>query len=129
MACSGLRGEGAEGWTAGGKGGTFCPSDVPELRFWIFGGRDELGRLARFSSIVRPIPMQVEPFTFNSFMTNCYLCYDQGEAVLVDASCDTEAECAQVKGVIDEYGLDVQHLLLTHAHVDHIFGCRFFVPP
>jgi glyoxylase-like metal-dependent hydrolase (beta-lactamase superfamily II) len=70
--------------------------------------------------------MQVEPFTFNSFMTNCYLCYDQGEAVLVDASCDTEAECAQVKGVIDEYGLDVQHLLLTHAHVDHIFGCRFF---
>jgi glyoxylase-like metal-dependent hydrolase (beta-lactamase superfamily II) len=70
--------------------------------------------------------MQIESFTFSSFMTNCYLCHDQGEAVLVDASCDTAAECAQVKGVIDEYGLDVQHLLLTHAHVDHIFGCRFF---
>ncbi len=70
--------------------------------------------------------MQVEPFTFNPFMTNCYLCHDQGEAVLIDASCDAEAECAQVKEVIEEYGLDVRHLLLTHAHVDHIFGCRFF---
>lgn len=70
--------------------------------------------------------MQVEPFPFNSFMTNCYLCHDQGEAVLIDASCDTEAECEEVMGVIEEHDLDVRHLLLTHAHVDHIFGCRFF---
>ena len=70
--------------------------------------------------------MHVEPFTFNPFMTNCFLCHDRGEAVLIDASCDTEAECAEVMGVIEEHGLDLRHLLLTHAHVDHIFGCRFF---
>jgi len=70
--------------------------------------------------------MQVEPFTFSQFMTNCYLCHDQGEAVLIDASCETEAECRQVMTLIDEHDLDVRHLLLTHAHVDHIFGCRFF---
>jgi glyoxylase-like metal-dependent hydrolase (beta-lactamase superfamily II) len=70
--------------------------------------------------------MQVEPFAFNPFMTNCYLCHDQGEAVLIDASCDTEAECAEVMEVIEEHDLEVRHLLLTHAHVDHIFGCRFF---
>ena len=70
--------------------------------------------------------MHVEPFTFNPFMTNCFLCHDQGEAVLIDASCDTEAECAEVMSVIEEHGLDLRHLLLTHAHVDHIFGCRFF---
>jgi glyoxylase-like metal-dependent hydrolase (beta-lactamase superfamily II) len=70
--------------------------------------------------------MQVEPFTFNPFMTNCYLCHDQGEAVLIDASCDTEAECAEVMDVIEAHDLEVRHLLLTHAHVDHIFGCRFF---
>ncbi len=70
--------------------------------------------------------MQVEPFTFNPFMTNCYLCHDQGEAALIDASCDTEAECTAVMDVIEEHDLDVRHLLLTHAHVDHIFGCRFF---
>ena len=70
--------------------------------------------------------MQVESFTFSSFMTNCYLCHDRGEAVLVDASCETEAECRQVLNSIEEHNLDVRHLLLTHAHVDHIFGCRFF---
>ena len=70
--------------------------------------------------------MQVEPFAFNPFMTNCYLCHDQGEAVLIDASCDTEAECEEVMDVIETHDLDVRHLLLTHAHVDHIFGCRFF---
>lgn len=70
--------------------------------------------------------MHVESFTFNPFMTNCFLCHDRGEAVLIDASCDTEAECAEVMSVIEEHGLDLRHLLLTHAHVDHIFGCRFF---
>ena len=70
--------------------------------------------------------MHVEPFTFNPFMTNCFLCHDRGEAVLIDASCDTETECVEVMDVIEEHGLDLRHLLLTHAHVDHIFGCRFF---
>jgi glyoxylase-like metal-dependent hydrolase (beta-lactamase superfamily II) len=70
--------------------------------------------------------MQVEPFTFSQFMTNCYLCHDQGEAVLIDASCETEAECRQVLNIVDQRDLDIRHLLLTHAHVDHIFGCRFF---
>ena len=70
--------------------------------------------------------MHVEAFTFNPFMTNCYVCHDEGEAVVVDASCATDDECRQVLAVIDEYDLDVRHLLLTHAHVDHIFGCRFF---
>jgi glyoxylase-like metal-dependent hydrolase (beta-lactamase superfamily II) len=70
--------------------------------------------------------MQVEAFTFNSFMTNSYLCHDEGEAVLVDASCNTEAERQEVLDVVDDNDLAVRHLLLTHAHVDHIFGCRFF---
>jgi glyoxylase-like metal-dependent hydrolase (beta-lactamase superfamily II) len=70
--------------------------------------------------------MHVEAFTFNPFMTNCYVCHDQGEAVVVDASCATDEERREMLTVIEEYDLEVQHLLLTHAHVDHIFGCRFF---
>lgn len=70
--------------------------------------------------------MQVEPFTFSSFMTNCYLCHDQEEAVVIDASCETASEYEEVLAIIDAHDLDVRHLLLTHAHVDHILGCRFF---
>lgn len=69
--------------------------------------------------------MHVQAFTFSSFMTNCYLCHDEGEAVLVDASCATEAERREVLSAVEELELDVRHLLLTHAHIDHIFGCRF----
>jgi len=56
-------------------------------------------------------------------MTNCYLCHDEGEAVVVDASCASAEEQQQMVSVVDEHGLNVKHLLLTHAHVDHIFGC------
>ncbi len=70
--------------------------------------------------------MHVECFTFSSFMTNSYLCHDEGEAVLVDASCETASEREEVMNVIETHDLEVRHLLLTHAHVDHIFGCRFF---
>lgn len=70
--------------------------------------------------------MQIESFTFSPFMTNCYLCHDQGEAVLVDASCSTSAERQEVLTAINEHDLEVRHLLLTHAHVDHILGCHFF---
>jgi glyoxylase-like metal-dependent hydrolase (beta-lactamase superfamily II) len=70
--------------------------------------------------------MQVEAFTFNPFMTNCYVCHDEGEAVIVDASCATDEERRKMVAVVEEYDLEVRHLLLTHAHVDHIFGCRFF---
>lgn len=70
--------------------------------------------------------MHVQAFTFSSFMTNCYLCHSAGEAVLIDASCATDTERQEILGAIEERDLTMQHLLLTHAHVDHILGCRFF---
>jgi glyoxylase-like metal-dependent hydrolase (beta-lactamase superfamily II) len=70
--------------------------------------------------------MRVEAFTFNPFMTNCYLCHDAGEAVLIDASCADEGERQEIMSVLKANELDLKHLLLTHAHVDHIFGCRYF---
>jgi len=70
--------------------------------------------------------MTIQSFTFNGFMTNCYLCHDDGEAVLIDPSCATASEQQQVVDYIETNELTIQHLLLTHAHVDHIFGCAFF---
>ncbi|MGI9174268.1 MAG: MBL fold metallo-hydrolase, partial [Rhodothermales bacterium] len=59
-------------------------------------------------------------------MTNSYVCHDAGEAVLIDASTHTQAEQETVVRYIEENNLTVRHLLLTHAHIDHIFGCAFF---
>ena len=70
--------------------------------------------------------MVIQPFSFNPFATNSYVCHDAGEAVLIDASAHTQAEQEIVTGYIEENDLTVRHLLLTHAHIDHIFGCAFF---
>lgn len=70
--------------------------------------------------------MTVKSFTFNTFMTNCYVCHDAGEAVLIDPSCATTREQQQVVDYIEANELSIRHLLLTHGHIDHIFGCAYF---
>ena len=75
----------------------------------------------------------VKCFTFNPYQTNCYVCHSGGEAVIVDASCIDESEESQLVQYIEERSLTVRHLLLTHFHFDHIFGCasisrRFSLP-
>ncbi|MYF64338.1 MAG: MBL fold metallo-hydrolase [Rhodothermaceae bacterium] len=66
----------------------------------------------------------VKPFTFSDFATNCYVCHSDGEAVIVDASCSTEEETSEIVDYINSNNLSVRHLLLTHAHIDHILGCN-----
>ena len=70
--------------------------------------------------------MTLHAFTCNPFQTNGYVCHDGGEAAVIDPSCATPAERQRMAQVLDEFDLTVTHLLLTHAHVDHIFGCHFF---
>lgn len=67
--------------------------------------------------------MTVQPFTFNPFQTNSYVVHQGGEGVIVDASCIAQAECQQVIEYVEQESLTIRHLLLTHAHIDHIFGC------
>jgi hydroxyacylglutathione hydrolase len=68
--------------------------------------------------------MTIKSFVFNPFSTNCYICHEEDEAVIVDPSCQSAAETAQVLNYVRENGLKVREMLLTHAHLDHIFGCR-----
>lgn len=67
--------------------------------------------------------MTVRVFTFNPFATNMFVCHDDERAVLFDASCHTDGELRAVTDYIDSESLTVEALLLTHAHIDHIFGC------
>lgn len=70
--------------------------------------------------------MTVKPFVVSPFAENCYVCHDAGEAVLIDPGTATESERRTVLDYITRNDLRVRHLLLTHAHIDHIFGCAFF---
>ncbi len=71
--------------------------------------------------------MTIKSFTFNPFQTNCFICHENGEAVIVDPSCAHADEVQQVLKYIESESLEVKHLLLTHGHIDHIFGCKAMV--
>ncbi len=65
----------------------------------------------------------VRRFVFSSFQTNTFVCHDEGEAVIVDASCMTKKDEETLVAYLNRNGLVVRHLLLTHGHIDHILGC------
>lgn len=70
--------------------------------------------------------MTVKTFVVSPFAENCYVCHDAGRAVLIDPGTTTPAERHSVEDYITRNDLRVSHLLLTHAHLDHIFGCAHF---
>lgn len=70
--------------------------------------------------------MTVQGFTVNQFGENTYLAHEDGEAALVDPGTADESEHTKVLEYLQTHDLHVRHLLLTHAHLDHILGCAFF---
>jgi len=68
--------------------------------------------------------MALKSFTFNPLSTNCYVVESEGEAVIVDPSCMSDVEISAVVDYVSQNGCAIKHLLLTHGHIDHIFGCN-----
>lgn len=62
----------------------------------------------------------------NPFAENTYILYDEtGEAILFDPGCYTSQECAGLKQTIETLRVRPVRLILTHAHIDHVFGNAF----
>ena len=57
----------------------------------------------------------VAPFYKNGFVLACERTH---EAVLIDPGDEVD----ELIGVVRDYDVDVRHILLTHAHIDHITG-------
>lgn len=68
----------------------------------------------------------IKQFTFNHFEVNCYLIVDEAtrQCAIVDPACEALFEDTQLTQYIEAEQLQVTHILLTHAHVDHIAGLR-----
>ncbi len=68
----------------------------------------------------------IKQFTFNHFEVNCYVVVDEQtkQCAIVDPACEASFEDAQLTQYIVQEQLQVTHILLTHAHVDHIAGLR-----
>ena len=68
----------------------------------------------------------IKQFQFNHFEVNCYLVADTAsrQCAIVDPAPEASFEDVQLTQYIEQQGLTVTHILLTHAHVDHIAGLR-----
>ena len=68
----------------------------------------------------------IRQFVFNHFGVNCYVVYDEQskECAIVDPSMEASYEDSMLFQFIDSERLTVKHIMLTHAHVDHICGLR-----
>ncbi len=68
----------------------------------------------------------IKHFTFNHFGVNCYLIVDEAsrQCAIVDPAMEANYEDAQLVQYLTSSSLQVCHILLTHAHVDHIAGLR-----
>ena len=70
--------------------------------------------------------VQIKSFVFSPFSENTYVLYDETkEAVVIDPGCYTQSEKLELKNYINENQLKLKAILLTHSHLDHIFGAAF----
>ncbi|MEZ0610612.1 MBL fold metallo-hydrolase [Fibrella sp. WM1] len=69
----------------------------------------------------------VHSFEFSPFQENTYVIADETtrEAVIIDPGCYEQAEKEELARFIASQNLTVRYLLLTHAHLDHVFGAAF----
>lgn len=68
----------------------------------------------------------LKSFTFNPFMENTYVLYDDTkEAVIFDPGCYEKYEQQELVDFIEEEKLNVKSLINTHCHIDHVLGNAF----
>ena len=69
--------------------------------------------------------LQIRSFVFNPFSENTYVVYnDHKNAFIIDPGNFSTEETRLLQNFIEENGLKIQNILLTHAHIDHVLGLQ-----
>lgn len=70
--------------------------------------------------------INIKQFVFNPFMENTYVVYDDNKnAAIIDPGCYEGYEQDELVNFIKSEGLNVQQLINTHCHIDHVLGNAF----
>ena len=66
--------------------------------------------------------ISVVKFTFGPFQENTYIAHDGTACVIIDPGCSNRQEEQELVSVISDANLTPKAILLTHGHIDHVFG-------
>lgn len=70
--------------------------------------------------------LHIQVFTFNPFSENTFLLYNEHHrGVLIDPGNWNQKETEALEGFILEKKIELQDILLTHAHIDHVLGLQW----
>lgn len=70
--------------------------------------------------------LQIQGFVFNFASENTYILYNENKnAWLIDPGNMNTQETQAIDNFIKENELNIQKILLTHAHIDHVFGLQW----
>jgi len=70
--------------------------------------------------------INIKQFVFNPFMENTYVVYDDNKnAAIIDPGCYEGYEQDELVNFIKRENLNVQQLINTHCHIDHVLGNAF----
>ncbi len=70
--------------------------------------------------------LRIQVFVFNPFQENTYVLWDDtNECIIVDPGCFDPQEKKELADFIANQGLQVQLVLNTHCHIDHVLGNYF----
>ncbi len=69
--------------------------------------------------------LHVACHTFNPFQENTHVVHDGSQAILIDPGCWNTEEERHLENWLTENALTPVRLVLTHAHIDHVFGCAW----
>ncbi|MFT6443176.1 MAG: glyoxylase-like metal-dependent hydrolase (beta-lactamase superfamily II), partial [Salibacteraceae bacterium] len=70
--------------------------------------------------------LTVHKLVFNPFQENTFIISAKnGDAIIVDPGCSNPTENEELKNYISRHKLKPVQLVLTHFHLDHVFGNQF----